>query len=62
MAGLKEVWEYPCGISALQSALSAVEAVHMELNSRRELALELEREFGDDGDDLEPPTSERSES
>lgn len=52
VAGLKEVWEYPFSTSALQSALSAVEAVHMELNSRRQLAMELEREFGENPDAL----------
>ncbi|MEJ7617533.1 MAG: hypothetical protein WKF30_11355 [Pyrinomonadaceae bacterium] len=50
VAGLKEVWEYPFGTSALQSALAAVEAVHMELNSRRQLAMELERDFGENPD------------
>lgn len=49
VAGLKEVWEFPLMTSALQSALAAIGAVQMELNSRHQMAQQLEREFGEDG-------------
>lgn len=47
VAGLREVWEYPFVTSALKSALAAIEAVHMELQARQEMAQQLEREFSD---------------
>lgn len=47
VSGLREVWEYPFVTSALQSALAAIEAVHMELMTRQQMAQRLERELGD---------------
>ena len=47
VAGLREMWEYPFVTSALQSALAAIEAVHMELNTRHQMAQQLESELGD---------------
>lgn len=58
VSGLKEVWEFPFINSALQSALSAIEAVHMELKSRQQMALQLERELGDGDVDPDYPAGE----
>jgi hypothetical protein len=56
VSGLKEFWEFPFMTSALQSALAAIEAVHMELKTRQQMAQQLERELGDGEIDPDYPS------